>query len=473
MLDRSATRARLGAGIAAGMILCWSALATAQVTAEGFANLVEKVSPAVVTVLVTERASPEASGFGGPSPFDEFFRRFGIPMPGPEGQGPDQPMHGLGSGFVIGRDGYIVTNNHVVEGAESVEVRLADERELDAKIIGTDPLTDLALLKVEADEKLPLVTFADSDKLRVGDIVLAVGNPFGLGGTVTAGIVSALGRDLDAGPYVDFIQTDAAINRGNSGGPLFDTRGAVVGVTSQILSPSGGSIGVGFAIPANLVKTVVAQLEKSGTVERGWLGVSIQRVTPGIAAAMGNEELHGALVAAVDPNGPSAAVLEQGDVITSFAGKEVATSRDLPKLVAATPVGARATIGIIRNGKRREVAVTIGQLPKQQAMAMVTGGEAPEQSLGMVLKPLTPEVRQALGLPADVQGALVAELDPAGQAAQAGIEPGDVIERVGDAAIAGPADVQRALRGTATRTALLLVNRRGNEIFVAVNRALG
>ncbi|HVH03324.1 MAG TPA: trypsin-like peptidase domain-containing protein, partial [Amaricoccus sp.] len=329
---------------ATGAWLAWTPVAGADTTEPGtIADLVERTSPAVVTILSTQEAPdemagmPEGSPFGSGSPFEEFLRRFGMPeaMPSPQPQPQPGPRGiGVGSGFVIEDDGYIVTNNHVVDNAETVKVRLADEREFDAEVIGTDPQTDLALIKIDTTG-LPELTLGDSDALRVGEDVIAVGNPFGLGGTVTRGIVSAMARDINAGPYVDFIQTDAAINRGNSGGPLLNLEGEVIGVNSAIYSPNGGSVGVGFAIPSNTVKTVIAQLRSSGSVERGWLGVTIQNVTPEIAAAIGMDDPHGALVADVVDDGPSAGKLETGDVIVSFDGKRVESSRDLPKLVSA------------------------------------------------------------------------------------------------------------------------------------------
>ena len=348
---------------ATGAWLAWTPVAGADTTEPGaIADLVERTSPAVVTILSTQEAPevagmPEGSPFGPGSPFEEFFRRFGMPegMPAPQPQ-PDQGPRGIGvgSGFVIEDDGYIVTNNHVVADAAEVKVRLADEREFDAEVIGTDPQTDLALIKIDATG-LPELTLGDSDAIRVGEDVIAVGNPFGLGGTVTRGIVSALARDINAGPYVDFIQTDAAINRGNSGGPLLNLEGEVIGVNSAIYSPNGGSVGVGFAVPSNTVETVIAQLRDDGSVERGWLGVTIQQVSPEIAAAIGLDDPHGALVADVVPDGPSAGKLETGDVILSFDGKRVELSRDLPMLVAAVAPDADVKVEVLRQGEPETV----------------------------------------------------------------------------------------------------------------------
>ncbi|MEX0758346.1 MAG: trypsin-like peptidase domain-containing protein, partial [Tistlia sp.] len=303
MHSQTTTRQALGrplrwAGAAlAGSLLVWTQVAAAAPAPESFSGLVKEVSPAVVLITSEQKAAERPDGApqmrGNPfegTPFEKFFERFGeIPgQPGPGG--PKAPLRGLGSGFVIDAEGYVVTNNHVVAQADTVRVKLSDGRELDAKVLGTDPKTDLALLKVESDDPLPALSWGDSDAMEVGDWVMAIGNPFGLGGTVTAGIVSARGRDIGAGPYDDFIQTDAAINRGNSGGPMFNLDGKVIGINSAIYSPNGGSIGIGFAIPSNLARNVIAQLRDSGSVERGWLGVQIQQVTPELAEAFGLAE---------------------------------------------------------------------------------------------------------------------------------------------------------------------------------------
>jgi len=351
---------------------------------------------------------------------------------------------------------------------------LNDKREFVAKVVGTDKQTDLALLKIDAGGNLPHVTLGDSDKLRVGDDVVAVGNPFGLGGTVTSGIVSALARDINAGPYVDFIQTDAAINRGNSGGPLFDRQGNVIGVNSAIYSPNGGSVGVGFAIPSNTVKTVVAQLMDGGSVARGWLGVSIQTVTPEIADALGLPKAKGALVASVATDGPAHDALETGDVILSFDGKPVHESRDLPKIVGATKAGSKVAINILRDGKPTSVNVKIGELPSERHASNDTGtgsggqDEAASAKLGATVSALSPEARQQLGLDGAVKGAVVTSLKGNGAASAAGLQVGDVIMKVGSEPVSGPTDLAHALGKIHTRTALLLVNRHGDQIFVGV-----
>jgi len=473
-LRRRAARASLGA-LAAGAVL-WTALPGTAAADAALADLVERVSPSVVTVFTTQevkQSDRRDRGFGFPegSPFEEFFRRFGMPdaTPGPD-QG--QPRQALGSGFILDGDGYIITNNHVVEDASRVKVQLTDKREFTANIVGTDPQTDLALLKIDAGDGLPHVTLGNSDGLRVGEDVVAVGNPFGLGGTVTQGIVSAIGRDINAGPYVDFIQTDAAINRGNSGGPLFDIEGRVVGVNSAIYSPNGGSVGVGFAIPSNIVKTVVAQLKQGGSVSRGWLGVAIQSVTPDIAEALGLKTPQGALVAQVMPDGPARGIVEPGDVILGFAGKPVDDSRDLPKLVGATPSGTRAAIDIQRDGRRQTVEVTIGKLgAERHAAAGGDRGEAASDKLGATVAALTPDARRSLGLEDSVEGAVITALDGDGAATRAGLQVGDVIVRVGSDPVTGPSALATALDKAGTRSALLLVNRRGDQIFVGVKLA--
>jgi len=486
----SVTRARTGmllggAGAAAVGAIMWSAASATTAVGSGVADLVERVSPSVVTVFTTQAPDPRMAqgpdfGFPEGSPFEEFFKRFGFPngMPGQgEGGSGGAERHALGSGFILDGDGYIITNNHVVEDASEVKVQLGDKREFEAKVIGTDPQTDLALLKIDAGKSLPHVTMGDSDKIRVGDDVIAVGNPFGLGGTVTRGIVSALGRDINAGPYVDFIQTDAAINRGNSGGPLFDLDGQVIGVNSAIYSPNGGSVGVGFSIPSNIVKTVVAQLKEDGSVDRGWLGVAIQNVTPEIAAALGLDEPKGALVANVSNDGPSHGKLKTGDVILTFDGKPVHESRELPRLVGATKAGSKVDMTVLRKGSEQTIAVEIGALKTERhaandnSPAERDSAAADSEKLGASVATLTPQLRDRLGLDQEVTGTVVTDLKQGGAADKAGLEVGDVIVEVGSTPVATAAELDAALAGTQTRSALLLVNRHGDSIFVAVTLA--
>jgi serine protease Do len=462
-----------------GAWLAWTPVAGADTKPSEIADLVERSSPAVVTVLSTHEAEampgmPDGSPFQG-SPFEEFFRRFGMPDGAPFPQMPEGRPEGvgLGSGFVLESDGYIVTNNHVVEDAASVKVRMADDREFDAQVVGTDPQTDLALIRIDATG-LPTLALGDSAALRVGDDVIAVGNPFGLGGTVTRGIVSALGRDIQAGPYVDFIQTDAAINRGNSGGPLLNLQGEVIGVNSAIYSPNGGSVGVGFAIPSDTVKTVVAQLKSGGSVERGWLGVSIQNVSPDIAAAIGLDDPHGALVADVMADGPSAGKLQTGDVILSLDGQRVESSRELPKLVAASTPDKPVQIEVLRAGKPETVEVRLGKFDaERQASLRPTDdrGGAPSAKLGATLAAVTPAAREQLGLPDDTDGVVITSLDGTGLAADAGLEVGDVILQVGDAPVRTPADVDQAIKASKHDAVLFQIARDGAKIFVGVRLA--
>ncbi len=471
---RSVAAAALGA-----CAIAWTPLAQAGLPADGFADLVEKVSPAVVFISSTQK-QPEQKmqgrgqmpfPFPPGSPFEEFFKQFREQMPQQR-----RSMTALGSGFVISADGDIVTNNHVIDGASKVEVKLPDGREFTAEVVGADKQTDLALLRIKADKALPFVKFGDSDTLRRGNVVLAVGNPFGLGGTVTAGIVSAHHRNINSGPYDNFIQTDAAINRGNSGGPLFNTNGEVVGVNTAIYSPNGGSVGIGFAIPSNLTREIVAQLKAHGKVERGWLGVQIQLVSPEIAQAMGLDKPHGALVAVVTPDSPAAkAGLHQGDVIVSYDGKAIKEMRDLPRMVAATPVGKSVSIELLRNGNRKTVSVSIARLKAEQMASLSSGDEqsggVASENLGLQLATLDQDARTQLNLSDDTKGVVVTSVDPDGHAAQAGIRTGDVIVRVGGRTVHNPGDVAKAVGKGGRKTVLLLVNRAGNEFFVGVRLA--
>ena len=451
-IDRSIRRhalTRAGAGALALSAIVWTSVAGAAIHSSEVADLVERVSPSVVTVFSTHTeniADASEPNFNLPdgSPFEEFLKRFGSPGGNPGSGDKGAPLQALGSGFLLDAAGYIITNNHVVEDASEVKVQMSDKREFDATVIGTDPQTDLALLKIDVGGTLPQVTLADSDAIRVGDDVIAVGNPFGLGGTVTRGIISAVGRDINAGPYVDFIQTDAAINRGNSGGPLFDMDGNVIGVNSAIYSPSGGSVGVGFAIPSNIVKTVVAQLKEGGIVKRGWLGVAIQTVTPEIASALGLDGTKGALVANVAKDGPAHDKLRTGDLILAFDGTPVGDSRDLPKLVGVTKAGGTVDIDILRQGAEKSVAVKIGELKTEQhaanTNAPVDKDGADSERLSASITTLSPEVRQSLGLDDTVNGVVITALKADGGAAKAGIKVGDVILQVGGTPVGQPLD---------------------------------
>ena len=474
MMKRFSTTRMAAVGALAGTALLGQALLAAPAAAAdgemALPDLVEKVSPAVVTVMTVDEQNQGSSPLPFPedSPFGEFFRRF-APDRMPEGG--DRVRRGLGSGFVYESDGLIVTNAHVVDGAERVEVRMKDGTTHTAEIVGTDKETDLAVLRVPADG-LPEVPLGDSDAVRVGQTVAAVGNPFGLSTTVTKGIISAAGRMMPGGNYVDFLQTDAAINRGNSGGPLFNMSGEVIGVNASIFSPNGGNVGIGFAVPSNIVADVVSDLQDDGKVTRGWLGVSIQPVNKSIANAMGLGEARGALVANVVDDSPAAGTLKSGDVILSFAGQDVQSSQDLPRIVGGMDPGSEAEVTILRDGERRTVSLTLGALSEYQQAARQgggrQGGDEKTAALGARLAPLTPEVRERLGLDDSVEGAVIAGLEPTGRAAAAGLRPGDVIEKVGGTEVGSPRDVARALQQTDSDAALFLVNRDGNRIFVGV-----
>ncbi|MFC3615959.1 DegQ family serine endoprotease [Lutimaribacter marinistellae] len=462
------TKNWLGASALGAVLMSSTALPA--LADEALADLVEEVAPSVVTILATQTAQsqpaqvPDMQGH----PFGEFFRQFGMPegMPMPK-QGPRQ---GLGSGFVIEADGLIVTNNHVVEGADKVTVRLSDDRSFDAEVIGTDPLTDLALLRIEADN-LPALELGDSDAIRVGEDVFAVGNPFGLNQTVTTGIVSAKGRNISEGPYAEFIQTDAAINKGNSGGPLFNMQGDVIGVNSAIYSPTGGSVGLGFAVTSNILDEVVEDLLDDGKVDRGWLGVSIQNVSPDIAEALGLDGAKGALVSEVVEGSPAEGVLKAGDVILSFGGKSVTSSSDLPRLVGATDTGENADISVLRNGKEETVTVTVGAFKAAMEVEETVEELASGKALGVTVAPLTADTRAQAGVDASTEGVVVMSLKSGSPAEQAGLRPGDVIVKLGSQATPSPQALKDALQTEPTDPALLLVKRGGSQIFIPVRIA--
>lgn len=443
-----------------------------------FASVVDADKPAVVTITTTMKATDASADS---SPMDEQFRQFfeqqGIPLPhqAPQ-QHESQHAMALGSGFVISPDGVIVTNNHVIDNAIDIKVTLDDGTELPAKLLGADAKSDLAVLKVQAPHQLPTIAWGDSDKLKLGDQILAIGNPFGIGTTVTAGIVSARGRDLHSGPYDDFIQIDAPINHGNSGGPLVDRDGNVVGINTAIYSPNGGSVGVGFAIPSAEAKTIVAKLQKDGSIDHGYLGVQIQPVTQDVADAVGFSKAEGALVAAVSDETPAAhAGVKTGDIVTAVGSEAVKTPKDLSRLVADLSPGAKETLTVWRNGKTVDLNVTVGgndDTQKQAAAESDDQGQAAGQpSLGIGLADLTPDVRQQLNLPHGVNGAVVANVNPDKSAAAAGIQPGDVIVSVNDKPVHDARDVKTAVADagkSGRKSVLLLIERGGNKTFVAV-----
>lgn len=441
-----------------------------------FADVAERVSPAVVNVTVVSDETPQTVLRNHPNlpedgPMGEFFQRF-FEQPG---FATPHRVQGAGSGFIIDSDGHVVTNNHVIDGASEVTVTLNDGSKFKARVLGRDDKTDVALLKIDAGHPLPYVDLGDSAGTRVGDWVLAVGNPFGLGGSVNAGIVSARGRDINSGPYDDYIQIDAPINRGNSGGPLFDAYGRVIGVNTAIYSPTGGNVGIGFAIPAETVRSVVADLKDDGRVERGWLGVQIQPVTEELAAGLGLQDTNGVLVADVLPDGPAAGTdLRAGDLILRAGGQPIRDYKDLPKLVAATKAGTVMKLDLIREGKPRSVSVTIGQMPDDDALAQTDSQPADERGqghLGLYLAPLTPELRQQQGIEAGSSGVLVSRVEPGSPADQAGIEAGTLISMVGGEPVSSPRQVVEAVRQAAeeNRPAVVLrVEKDGKPLFIAV-----
>jgi len=453
-----------------------------------FADIVEKVKPAVFAVRVKSERGPEAMAFGDDnSPFppgssmERFFKRFGFgEMPDgtrPKGQQtPRAPRFSMsqGSGFFISADGYAVTNNHVVERGQTVEIRTDEGKSYEAKVIGTDPRTDIALLKAEGRSDFPYVKFTEKAP-RVGDWVLAVGNPFGLGGTVTAGIVSANGRDIGAGPYDDFIQIDAPVNKGNSGGPTFDVEGNVIGVNTAIYSPSGGSVGIAFAIPADTVRTVVAQLKDKGSVTRGWIGVQIQPVTAEIAESLGLKTQQGALVADPQAGGPAVkAGIESGDVITSVNGTPVKDARDLAKKIGALAPGETVKLGVMRKGAEKTVTVTLGTIPDEREARAERGQrqrserDTPDSGIPQLGLSLAPAGSVA---GAGSQGVVVTDVDADGPAAERGFKTGDVILEVAGKPVSNPADVRNALtaaKGEGKRTVLLRVKSGEATRFVAI-----
>jgi serine protease Do len=449
----------------------------AQARPESFADLAEEISPAVVNITtstVVERGTGSMPMVPEGSPFEDFFEQFRDRMPDNERS---RRSSALGSGFVISEDGLVVTNNHVIEQADEIEVEFFNGDTLAAEIIGTDPKTDIALLRVKSDKPLPFVSFGDSDTARVGDWVLAMGNPLGQGFSLSAGIVSARNRAL-SGTYDDYIQTDAAINRGNSGGPLFNLDGDVVGVNTAILSPTGGSIGIGFSMASNVVKRVVDQLEQYGETRRGWLGVRIQDVTEDVAEAMGLDEARGALVTDV-PEGPAAeAGMRSGDVIVSFDGHEVADTRELVRRVGNTEVGKTVRVVVNREGKTQTLKVTLGrrEVAEGAVPAAQPGGESSEPTerdmFGLTIQPLNDELRAQLELDADAEGLVVTDVDELSSAYEKGVRAGDLITEAGQQKIASLEALEDRIaeaREAGRKSILLLVRRAGEPRFVALS----
>lgn len=474
------------AGLAAAAMIAASPVALAQPAGAPvtFADLAERLSDAVVNISTSQTVSgrrtiprpnlPDGTPFQ--EFFDEFFNR------NERGEAQPRRVNSLGSGFVIDPSGLVVTNNHVIEEADEIFVNFNDGRKLKAKLRGADKKTDVALLEIEPDKPLAAVGFGDSDTMRVGDWVLAIGNPFGLGGTVTAGIVSARNRDINSGPYDDFIQTDASINRGNSGGPLFNMNGEVIGINTAIISPSGGSIGIGFAVPTAIALPVLAQLREFGETRRGWLGVRIQTVTDEIAEGLGLPEPRGALVAGVDPKGPAANVdIQAGDVIVKFGGRDVGEMRDLPRIVAESRIGVETDVEIVRKGETITRQVVVARLNESGDTRTADASEESDdgsgdadtaKALGLTLAPLDGEMREKFEIEGDAEGVVITEVDDDSPAGSEGLTAGDMIVAVSQEEVATPADVVRRIdevRKEGRPRALLLVrNSAGDVRFVAV-----
>ncbi len=453
-----------------------------------FADVIESVQPAVVKIAVVKNGAKVARLEGHPmqldpdSPMGQFFHHFG---PGPFAFGsqqgnPEAKVEGLGSGFIIDKSGYVVTNNHVIDGADDIKVTLSDDRELPAKLVGTDPQTDLALLKLDPKGDLPAVAFADSDKARVGDWVVAIGSPFGLGGSATAGIISARGRDIHSGPYDDYLQIDAPINAGNSGGPVINAEGRVVGVNTAIYSPNGGNIGIGFAIPAREAERVVGELRDHGGVTRGWLGVQVQPVTAEMAEALRVKDASGALVAAVVDKSPAErAGVKVGDVILNFGDTAIKDARDLSKAVAKAEPGSKVHIDIVRNGREQRLATVIDRNAQNDVafnsdnQAAPSGAGNLDEQLGVALGQLSGDARAQLNLDESVKGALVVGVKNGSVAEQSGLKPGDVIVRVNNAEVADAKSAQHAFGAARDEKhpVVVLVRRGDQQFFTAMKLA--
>jgi serine protease Do len=473
------------AGLVGVVVMAMAISARAAPAPDGFADLAERLLPSVVNISTTQTLKNPEHGLDMPqfppgSPFEDFFKNF---MDKHGGNNPDaapRKATALGSGFIIDSAGLVVTNNHVIADADEITVILQDGQAYKAEIVGRDTKADLALLKIKVPNKLPAVSFGNSDEMRVGDWVLAIGNPFGMAGSVTAGIISARARDINAGPYDDFLQTDAAINKGNSGGPLFNLKGEVIGINTAIFSPSGGSIGIGFSIPANLAKPVIADLQKYGKARRGWLGVRIQSVTDEIAESLGLKEQHGALVADVSAGGPAAkAGIKKGDVIARFDGRDVSEMHRLPRIVAETPINKDVEVVLWRDGKQLTLHAVVGELAEsdeaEQAKAVEKptskqdGGQTAVASVGLSVAPLSPALRERYNLANDVKGVVVTDVKQSGSAAEKGIRPGDVIVEVSQEAVKSAADFVAkvdAARKAGRKSVLLLVQNEAGVHFV-------
>jgi len=473
--------------------------AIARSAPDSFADLAARLLPAVVNVSSTQNVTakngpgpgvgPEMPIFPPGSPFEQFFKDFlnrnrqgqgGNGGGGGDNAPAPRRAQSLGSGFIIDSSGFVVTNNHVIEGADEVAVILQDGTSLKAEIVGRDESGDLALLKVKSDKPLPTVDFGDSSASRVGDWVLAIGNPFGLGGTVTAGIVSARGRDIHQGQYDDFIQTDAAINRGNSGGPLFNMDGQVIGINTAIFSPSGGSIGIGFSIPSNMAKNIVAQLKEYGHPRRGWLGVKIQQVTPDIAESLGLKDASGAMVAGITDGGPAEkSKIHSGDIILKFDGQDVKEMHNLPRIVADAVVGKEVPVVLWRDGKEVTVQTVLAERPADAQLASTDSPKAADATrptdlagLGMKVAPFSPELKDKFQLQDGQKGVVITDVSPNTPATDRGLKPGDVIVEVQQVEVSSPADIQKQVdvaKKADRKFVLMLIQREGGVQYVPLS----
>lgn len=477
----------LGVGAVTPTLMMTSSAMALSAAPSSFADLAEQVSEAVVNISAA--TAPTKSQINPLNPqlppgssldelFDELFKRRSQ-----QGEGVPQPRgKSLGSGFVVDPNGIVITNNHVIDGATEITVVFTNGQKLKAEIVGRDAKTDVAVLRVKPEKPLKAVKFGDSDKMRVGDWVIAVGNPFGLGGTVTAGIISARNRNIDSGPYDDYIQTDAAINKGNSGGPLFNMAGEVIGVNTAILSPSGGSVGIGFANPSSLVMSVVDQLQKTGEVKRGWLGVHIQAVDDTMAESLNLGKARGALVAGIDDNGPSKpAGIKSGDVIIKFDGQEISNAHDLPKLVARTPIGKEVNVAVIRDGKEKSFAIALGAFPKDAKPEeadkenKLSAPSMPEKSLNVLdmdVSSIDSIARKRYNIDDKVTGVLIQRVGPNSNAKEKGVREGEIISQIAQELVKTPRELEekvKNLKAAGKKSALfLLMNAKGDTHFVAL-----
>ena len=480
---------RLGSACAMALVavIAWTSSVSARAAPESFADLAAKLLPSVVNVSTSQatkggatagqRRLPEMPQFPPGSPFEDFFREFFERNNRPDA--PPRRTTSLGSGFIIDASGLVVTNNHVISEADEITVILHDDTSLKAEVVGRDAKTDLALLRVKSSKPLPAVKWGDSDTARVGDWVLAIGNPFGLGGSVTAGILSARQRDINAGPYDDFIQTDASINRGNSGGPLFNMQGEVIGVNTAIFSPSGGSIGIGFAIPSALGRPVIQQIKEFGRTRRGWLGVRIQAVSDEIAETLGLGKARGALVASTNDKGPAAeGGILAGDIVLTFDGREITDMRRLPRVVAETPINKRAKVVVWRKGREVSFDVKVGELDEREEaeqVAAVPKSSEPKattaEALGLSLSTLSNDLKQKFSIGDEIAGVVVTAVTANSPAAEKGVRAGDVILEVGQEEVKSPGDIATKVeeaRKANRKSLLLLIDRQGDLRFVAL-----